>query len=510
MPFAAALEPWREAALTRLAAAAPAAATVLGPDAHRGLIEGLDDELATAAAPTLLDGFHRSPTRRHFTRATDIDYRSYAALLGDQGLVASTGHAPELFAVLDQIVDDWTARAAALVERLEADRPVLAERFGLTLPVASARCIVRTAIELGDDAGPIVVYKSRPVAMDRAFGDLVGWLDERLGEGLHVVDIVERDGWGWTGFVPHRPTDGPAGRSAFAVRTGVLLCVAHLLGGGDLHAANIRSAGAHPVVVDAEVLLRPRRAGVDDRDGPGPTVASTGWLPVPGDIDRCGLAAESYRGRASAWVDVGTDAVRPRSQPHTRGRMRPEIIARWADDADTLIAGVCQGFERAHALVRREGLPLDLFADTNPRVLLRPSQRYGAGIDRSLTPARLRSAASRERAFDWADDDVPPSLVGHPGVACRAAAAERAFMRNLENPRFTTPATGRTLCWGAEPLGTPFDESPLDRAARFVSLADRTAAQAQSRTIADTITAAISGSLDAVGVRFERLDPASW
>jgi hypothetical protein len=503
-PFAAALAPWRTSARQRLLARVRAIDAVLGPRALDGLLANLDVELGVAAAPALLDAFRRDPDRRWFTRHTSDDYRAFAARLVDGRLDELLAGAPVLADLLELVAADWGARTVALTERLRSDRAALRERFGFRLPVARACPVVSTAIGLRDGDGQAVIYKARSLTMDAAFAALLRWLNTRApAPALHVVEIVERPGYGWMTLVPHGSIPGGTGRAAYLVRSGMLLCLVHLLGGGDLHAANIRCANEHPVIVDAEVLLRPRRAGDDERGGFGPSVASTGWLPVPGDLDRCGLAAEHYRGRALPWLEIGTDGVRPRPQAHTRGRVRPRLVEAWAREAPDIVAHLCAGFSAGYALVRRHGLPLELFVGAAPRILLRTSRLYGDAIERSLAPACLTSVAARNRAFDWVDREIPPSLRRHPEVAARVAEAERASMRRLEMPRFVTPATARTLCCGDQVLGTPFDESPLERASRFLAAMSPAAEATQRKAIAGAVYAAASGSFDAVGVRFE-------
>ncbi|MEM7022383.1 MAG: type 2 lanthipeptide synthetase LanM [Pseudomonadota bacterium] len=454
----------------------------------------------------MLSAFSEQPGRRGFTRQTSDDYTTFAASLADHGFDELLSATPLLAGLLDQVVDTWCNDSTQFIVRLERDRAALREHFGLQLPIVSARPVVRTAYEIGGE-GATIVYKARSVAMDGAFAALVGWLNSRLrDDALHVVRIIERPGYGWMEHVPHRPTRGPGRRDSYHVRSGILLCLVHAIGGGDLHAANIRCTGAHPVIVDAEVLLRPRRAGDDDRDGPGATVVSSGWLPVPGEVDRCGLAAEHYGGPAMPWVDVATDGVRPRPQSHSRGRVRAKLVDAWASEASDVVARLSEGFSLAYQALRRHGLPLEFFADTAPRVLLRSSNQYGDAIERSLSPAHLKSESARSRAFEWIDDQIPPSLLHNPDLAARAAQAERLSMQQLEIPRFDTPATERTLRFDNEVLGTPFDESPLERACRLLAGMSPAAEAAQRDAIAKAVHAAASGSFDAVGVRFELLD----
>lgn len=514
VPFVAALEPWRAAARRELAGLAPEAGRVLTPAALDGLLAGLDDELGFVAAPSLLDAFRRAPLRRHFTRHTHDDADVFEAALVAGGLDDVAADVPALGTVLDLVVDDWCERAVSFVRRLSRDAPVLRDRFGLRLPVATVRPVIRTTIEVGDEHGPVVVYKDRSVGMDRAFAALVTWLDGLSRDRqLIAVDVVDRGDHGWMRHVPHGPVPDGDDRRAFRIRSGMLVCVAHLLGGGDLHAANIRCDGSHPVVVDAEVLLRPRRAGDEGPGDSAPSVLATGWLPVPGEVDRCGLAAEHFTGMARPWVDVGTDGVRPRPQSATRGRMRPEIVGSWAREADEIATDLCEGFHAAYALVRRHGLPLEVFTDTTPRVLLRTSRAYGDAIERSVTPGYLASTGRREDAFAWVHHDVPPALRDDAEVARRAGQAEQSSMRRIEIPRFHVPADGRTLHHGRETLGLPFAESPLERSARFLGSMGREAEAAQHEAIVDAVRRAASGSLDAVGVRFEALsagDAPAW
>ena len=73
-------------------------------------------------------------------------------------------------------------------------------------------------------------------------------------------------------------------------------------------------------------------------------------------------------------------------------------------------------------------------------------------------------------------------------------------MLALEVPRFTTSATGRELFIGGALLGTPFRESPIERAHRFIASMSPSAMEAQCRAIAAAIAAVAAGSLE----------PAAW
>ncbi|MEU2878008.1 DUF4135 domain-containing protein, partial [Streptomyces sp. NPDC007070] len=129
--------------------------------------------------------------------------------------------------------------------------------------------------------GSRVVYKPRPLAADRHFGELVGWYSTRAGTPvLRTPALLTRPDHGWSELIEARPCASPAELDRFYRRLGALLALAHVLDLTDLHHENLIACAGHPVLVDLDEGGGGSRAGV----GGGPGVRS--GLGVVGG--RCG------------------------------------------------------------------------------------------------------------------------------------------------------------------------------------------------------------------------------
>lgn len=505
-PFAELLAPWLHDAEQRLASRYSSVDRVLSLSARAELLDGLAEELAFVSSPTLLQRFSRHPGRRSFSPRSTVAHEQFVAQLASRGFAELSSELPELPRLLDLVAESWSERSAELVDRVDRDRASLRDRFGLAIPVDHASPVIGGSVVLGAANGARVVYKHRPVGMDAALCELLRWLNARGPQhALFLTEVIDRGEFGWMGHVPQRRPREAAERQSYLEQTGMLLCLAHLLGAGDLHRANVRAFGEHPVILDAEVLLRPRRASVERGRA---SVLATGWLPLPGHVEMSGLACEHYV-RLSEWQDIGSDAVRPRPLGPWRAQLRRAVAEDLGHDLASTVEHVSRGFTDMYALVSDHGLPLEVFEPTRPRVLLRPSVRYSRTMTESVHPSRLASAECRAQVVDGLVDDPPPSLRGHPAAAAAVRVAERSAVSQLEFPRFSMPATGGELMWRGDRLGSPFDEAPLARARRFLSEMSPSAMEAQCRDIAMALAGVTSGPYDGLGARFEFVGPVA-
>ena len=93
-----------------------------------------------------------------------------------------------------------------------------------------------------------VVYKPRPVDVDRALARLLETVlpDVPAATRIRVPDVIARDGYGWSEFIPHRYCASDAELTAFYRGVGHWLAVMRLLGGSDLHTENVIAARPDP------------------------------------------------------------------------------------------------------------------------------------------------------------------------------------------------------------------------------------------------------------------------
>lgn len=482
---------WVAVGERRLRAERPDLGGVLAPEAEAGLRAMLLEDLSFAAGPTLFDLFQDWPRRRRFSRASRADYAGFVDDRLSAGAGAMFASVPTLGPLLDAVVDRWCDRASRLVDRVRSDRVLLGDRFRLEAPVDRLDRLFGGSVALTGAAGGRVVYKDRPLGMDQAFGDLLRWVNARGWDPeLHVPDVMDRGDYGWMNEVPHRPPRTDIDRARYWRRTGMLLCLTHALGGGDLHAGNVHPFGGHPVVLDAEVLLRPRRAG---RIGATPSALSTGWLPTPAHVGLCGIACERFV-RPSLWLDAGTDAVRPRPLTPFRHELQRALADLLRHDGDAAAAGIADGFFHTYRHLLTVPLPLDVFEEARPRVLLRSTSHYVTAIADSIEPAVLAVAGLRATVVAESVAAPPEALDAGTTTATTVRRAEEAALARLDVPRFTMPATGGPLVADGRRLGAPFGEAPIARARRLLSKMSLSALEDQRRAIVEAITAAAARS----------------
>jgi type 2 lantibiotic biosynthesis protein LanM len=480
-PFAEALAPWVDLALKRLRArtAAPDAATCR---AWVGFEHSLLRRLAHIAARTLYVEFsafrvHRSSqdaTRlRSFSPAlvgaSRVDYDAFVAQLHEAELDRLLLTYPVLARLLATCVLDWTEATSEFLHRFHKDTPALEEMFANGRPLGPIADVItdlsdphhggRTVNRVVFASGLQVVYKPRSLASEAAFSSLLRWLkDGRLPLSLKAPAVLDCGTHGWMEYVASAPCSDAAGVERYYTRAGMLLALAYVLGGSDLHQGNLIACGDHPVLIDLEAFM-----GAPPRlDGPQcieheaglqiwDSVLRTGLLPanrlgLHGRAHRNGGFVPSdpgYRRRIPHWVAMNTDrmalqfrsaSAAPSNLPHAFGAAVP---------AESHVDAVVEGFRRTCEVLRHfrdelinpEGV-LQPFFHARSRIVLRDTAAYATLLDRGLHPRLLQDGA------DWSIELelLKASATVHevvPRLWPALLAEQRALIR-LDIPLFTS------------------------------------------------------------------------
>lgn len=424
--------------------------------------------------------------------------RFVAHLLADHG-VAFARKYPVLEQLLAHVADCWIDANVEIATRLAADRDEIERVFALRFArVTSLECFLsdphhdsRFVTILTFESGQRLVYKPRSLAVEAAFNALVAWLDRHDPVlPLRTPAVLSRADYGWMEHIAAEPCRTAAEAREYFQRAGRLLGLLHVLGASDLHSENLIAAGAHPVPIDLEVVLRPSLASAT----PGArawqqiawefdeSVLSTGllpaWLPVPGGgaVNLGGLGGE--RG--------GLAPAQRNNRPMLDGR---ELVL------EDFCAEILAGFSALYALLleQRDSLlasngPLEQFRTTTVRYVHRPTSIYVRAIQASLGLAELESPAARRNAFHRLELAARKAAPADAAPLAQLAAAEIAAMLRLDVPHFHVPADGceMPLTDGAIVRGY-FQESGFARCLRrlrALSSADR---ELQSALIRGTL-----------------------
>ena len=368
-------------------------------------------------------------------------------------------------------------------------------------------------------SGLRVVYKPKDLGLERAYNELLRWLDRRVAAPrFGALTVLPRAGYGWVEHVPHRPCASAAEARRFYRGAGRLLGLLYVLGGDDCHYENLIACGERLALVDAETLLQAEeRQPPDPRldplldsladpaldDGAGrqlhESVVRTGLLPrwqfsrdgrVAYDVSALGgVGVQRAPRRALRWRSAGTDDMHLAREEtvipaHTNAPSLAGEALSPNDYADEIDAGFTELYRllaaEREALLARGG-PLAAFRDQPVRFVFRATKAYALLLERALAPECLRDGAERGIELDavcrtFLDRPEPP-------LAWPVVRAELRALERLDVPYFGTGAASDALTIGLEaPIARYFRASGYDEMAARLRRLDA-ADLARQRTI---------------------------
>jgi type 2 lantibiotic biosynthesis protein LanM len=407
-------------------------------------------------------------------------------------------------------VDQWGDACLELLLRLQTDQEAIMEVFfeGRTLgPVVDikAGCADphrhgRTVFVLTFDSGDRLVYKPRSMSVDRAFSDLLAWVNAcGISPTLKVSGVLDRATYGWMEYIPSLPCQSQQEVEHHYQRIGMLICLLYLLGGTDMHSENLIACGDMPVLIDLEMVIHPGSLNLSLLDSPlSPsintaqrTAINSGLLPykflVMGgnfaiDVSALGggEAEESSR-PVPQWKHINTNAmvfrrevVRLEEKPlPNRVKLHDRIL-----QPQDYQAEICDGFCRLYHLLTEQRAPL--LASEGPlasfrgcpiRYVIRPTDTYGTMLGRLYSPIFLRDGADRWIEMQFFKRSLLKAMI--PSWASMLLEAELVALERLDIPWFGTHTDSCDLLTDAGVvLPNVFALSALEQAQRHLLLFD--------------------------------------
>lgn len=516
VPF---VELWSPLVGMALAAYAQARETAIPAESMKVLVRGLAEEMARVAGVAAFERFRR---RREADPAPGVYERFVAEELAS-GLLDFAEEFPVAMRQLVRLASTWYEALTELLARVERDRPALAERFAAGAELGPIAVVER--VDSDRHAGGRVVFrvafasglelaaKPRSLAVEAAYAGLVGWLAEAGFPDLPPApEVLDRGDHGWMRWERSAPLADRGALETWWRRAGALIALAELLGAEDLHAENIVAVADGPLVVDAEMLLQPDRAGAAGRERRERFTG--GLLRRAGEAGRvaawAGLHPVEERvvtERGRGWSGLGTDALAPVPVPVVA---RPLANVPAHDGRPTspqefavaLVAGYRSTWRRLldvrDRLVAADG-PLDRFAGAPLRLLLRASQEYATVLDLAATPRHQRDALGASLLLEAMAR--PFASATKAPRAWPLIAAERAALEGLDVPRFEIAADGLDATADGVRAEGVVPRSAL--AATRARLAELTEAQIERR-----VEAVVEALAPDAGVRIELEPPA--
>jgi class II lanthipeptide synthase len=503
LPFEDVFLPFVHVARQRLAAEPDIHYGRLSPACQAALERALVRVLSIAGAQTLLLAFAVFRATRSLDdqpALTDgAGKRCYLAFVSDLmrgGLRSLLQEYSMLARLLATQTDGWVEATREFLRRLRADWPRLVSNFGFSISdrrqedqplgepfewlvglkpgLSDPHHGGRSVIALEFDSGLKLIYKPRDLGLEAAYQRLVVWLNDRgLAPHLKPLAVLNCGTHGWAEFVERRPCMGRDEAAQFYQRAGASLALMHALGGTDCHYENLIASGAHPVLIEHEMLMCPDFAA----QGGAPTggieqdavrllsrsVLGTGLLPtweVGRDgqaFDASGLGNASKTGqgiRHPAWKHVNTDDMArvyetvaaadvplPFNVPTLEG-----VPLSPGDHLEDLITGFRRAYdvilEHRQALLAGDG-PLAEFSGQVVRVTVRKTSVYLALLQEALAPRFMRDGADYGIRLDrvsraWLSPEMQPTL-------WPISRAEHAALARMDVPRFTTRTDSHSL-----------------------------------------------------------------
>ena len=329
-----------------------------------------------------------------------------------------------------------------------------------------------------------LVYKPRSLAVDEQFQHLLVWLNKNNKfVSFRPLKLINCGSHGWVEFVKSHPCETSKEIKQFYTRQGAYLSLLYALGATDFHFENVIAEGEHPVLIDLETLFSPLKEEDASYTLPAHSlltnsVMSVGLLPhrvwTEGQsegVDISGLGMQEGQLTPSPlpiWEKINTDemylsrARRPLSgnthQP-TVGGQKVNVL----DHKSEIIEGFTSMYRvllKLRDKLTAQNGPLDKFANTEIRFLLRPTRVYSLLLQESLHPDLMQDALDLDQHFDrlWMH------VYQHNSFRS-AVSYEHADLWRFDVPIFTTLSSSTHL-WTStnEVVEDFFEKSGLEQA----------------------------------------------
>lgn len=395
-------------------------------DAARTLLTGLARILGRSLW-THFERFRQHQGQQEESGAGATLYDKFLCARADDGLFSFFGEFPVAARLAAVCLDHWVDAQHEFLARLHADRVALEEHWSIQGRVASlsmglsdAHAGGRSVIRLFFECGTSILYKPKDMQLEGDYQSLLAWLNLQHHQhndlpDFYIVQLIVRQGYGWSAFVTHQPCQNSADVTAYYTRAGALAAVVYLLFGADCHFENIIAHGAWPVLIDAEALLHQvmREVAVSGNDlDLDESVLGTGLFPCWSGASETasydiggftGSGGQKVVDQAPTWVAINTDAMRLEYVPLNTAPTRnlPYLDGNPAfavNHVETITAGfaACCRFLRSQAstLLAVDG-PLGRLAQGRTRFVFRPTRVYSFLQHHLLAPEYLRDG------LDW-------------------------------------------------------------------------------------------------------------
>ncbi|WP_181373880.1 type 2 lanthipeptide synthetase LanM family protein [Nostoc commune] len=394
---------------------------ILSKSSYLTFERSLLEKLLNLSAKTLTTEYSRSVALMEIqlqNQTTPQDeYNTFVEnLLGD-GMLGFFQQYPVLGRLMATAINFWVEEIADFLHRLQVDIPAIQQTFSPSQPDLGKVLDVqpslsdphhqgRTVTALTFESGLKLVYKPKGLGAEVAFTQFLNWCNQQdISLLFKVLKICDRSDYGWVEYIEHLPCADKAAAQRFYQRSGMLLCLLHILRVTDCHHQNLVANGEHFILVDMETLMQPEAKLI--ADFPQETevekivgkqfwdsVVRTGFLPRWGFLENGCIA---YQNNALS-----------RCQNHpspalTNVPMLDGIPLEGVDYLDEIVWGFEQMYRllisRKHILLAEDS-PLAALKNVQVRFMFRMSKVYAKILEHIQSPKWLRNGIDRSIEID--------------------------------------------------------------------------------------------------------------
>ncbi|MDZ8089202.1 MAG: type 2 lanthipeptide synthetase LanM family protein [Nostoc sp. DedQUE12b] len=337
-------------------------------------------------------------------------------LLGD-GMLGFFQQYPVLGRLMATAVDFWVEAIADFLQRLQADIPAIQQIFSplqshlgkvidIQPSLSDPHHQGRTVIALTFKSGLKLVYKPKGLKAEVAFTQFLDWCNQQdISLPFKVLKICDRSDYGWVEYIEHLPCIDKAAAQRFYQRSGMLLCLLHILRVTDCHHENLVANGEHFVLVDMETLMQPEAKLMTDFPEETEVEKIVGkqfW----DSVVRTGLLPR-WNFLENGYIAYQNNAL-SRCQNHpspalTNVPMLDGIPLEGGDYLDEIVWGFEQIYRllisRKHILLAEDS-PLAALKNVQVRFMFRMSQVYAKILQHIQSPKWLRNGIDRSIEID--------------------------------------------------------------------------------------------------------------
>jgi type 2 lantibiotic biosynthesis protein LanM len=390
----------------------------------------------------------------------------------------------EKYSVLGRLVaiaiDFWVESTSELINRLISDWLAIEQYFSPNQPLNKVVDILvglsdshkrgRTVAALSFDTGLKLIYKPKDLALEVAFGDLLKWCNQNgINLAFKFPEVLNCSTHGWVEFIESLSCDTEDEVSRFYQRSGMLMCLIHILEGADCHYENLIASGEYPVLVDMETLLHPTIKNSelvqihDDQQITqklATSVLRTALLPmkdlvVESDLlllDLSGLGkVEEQTVPSLTWKHINTDGMKVEQETiNFAPKNNVPTLKGVFVEPKNFINEVVTGFKQMYRWVmeHREQLlsedsPLMQFADRECRFVFRNTRTYTAILQNSCHPDFMEVGIARSVGLDVLSRGFLTS--SNKPDFWDILAAEKQEMEQLDIPMLTVNTSSKHL-----------------------------------------------------------------